>query len=66
MLVKCATIFIASIGLENPVLRRRVEICFAAYTVKDEYEIMVADVVMVDYNMDLNALKGNSIIFFWA
>jgi hypothetical protein len=39
------------------------EICFAAYAAKDEYKIMVVDVVMVDYNMDLNALKGNSIIF---
>jgi hypothetical protein len=56
--------FIASIGLKNPVLRRRIEICFAAYAVKDEYKIMVINVVMVDYNMDLNALKGNSIIFY--
>jgi hypothetical protein len=63
MLAKCVTIFVASIGLENPVLRRRVNICLAAYTAKDEYEIMVVDVVMVDYNMDLNVLKGNFIIF---
>jgi hypothetical protein len=55
MLAKCATIFIASISLGNPVLRRRIEICLATHAAKDEYEIMVVGVVIVECNMDLNA-----------
>jgi hypothetical protein len=55
MLTKCVTIFVASISLENPVLRRCVEICLATYAAKDEYEIMVVGVVIVECNMDLNA-----------
>jgi hypothetical protein len=55
MLAKCATIFVASISLENPVLRRCVEIRLATHAAKDEYEIMVVGVVIVECNMDLNA-----------
>ena len=55
MLAKCATIFVTSISLENPELRRRVEICLATHDAKDEYEIMVVGVVIVECNMDLNA-----------
>lgn len=54
MLAKCATIFVASISLENPELRRRVEIWLTTHAVKEEYEIMIVDVVMVECNMDLN------------
>jgi hypothetical protein len=55
LLAKCATIFVASISLENPVLRRRVEICLATYAAKDEYKIMIVGVVIVECNIDLNA-----------
>jgi hypothetical protein len=63
MLAKCATIFIASISLGNPVLRRRIEICLATHAAKDEYEIMVVGVVIVECNMDLNAWKGALLYF---
>jgi hypothetical protein len=54
MLAKCVTIFIASISLKNPILRRCIEICLTTYAVKDKYKIIVIGVVIVECNMDLN------------